>query len=361
MRRFTLTALLLVALGVTAQAASTQVEMLRDMFRRPVTEWKDVMKESKPLLTAKFFTDVEKRVRWGIENNHIDDAFRFAMVGDFAAEIKKRPANFRIDLAELFYKAENRTMAGQIVDNIVLTSPGTTPAKRALFLRGQLFELANDLFAAHNTYLQLAESRYEPATTWYKAGVLSMLMQRESEGLKELEQAKRAGNVEAGLLIEQHKERMNTPLAPDVIPPIENRPGIDTNTGLTPKSKKDELLKAAQDVLNEGDLPGAKTKYLAAYKAYPNDLDVVRPMAALHYRMGNLDEARAFLDSVLKNNPNDAELLRFRANTLERLFDRKKDPQLLVLALKDYSQAVKVAPNHKFLNSEYARAKAKKK
>ena len=33
-------------LGLTAQAATTPVEMLREMFRKPVTEWREILRDS---------------------------------------------------------------------------------------------------------------------------------------------------------------------------------------------------------------------------------------------------------------------------------------------------------------------------
>ena len=109
--------------------------MLMEMFRTPITEWRQQLKDNSRLLDEDFFTNVGKRIRWGIENNHVDDAFRFAIAGDFACEAVSRPANYRIDLAELFYKAENTTMTGQIIDNIIITSLGHFYGVRAAAYR----------------------------------------------------------------------------------------------------------------------------------------------------------------------------------------------------------------------------------
>lgn len=350
-------------LGLTAQAATTPVEMLREMFRKPVTEWREILRDSRPLLTDDFFANVEKRIRWGIENNHIDDAFRFAMVGDFGAEVKNKPANFRIDLAELFYKAENTTMSGQIVDNILVTSPNTPAAKRALFLKAQLLEMQKDLFHAHETYQESANKGYEVAECYYKMGLIDMLIEQESRGLQELKKAKEMGHIQAGIEYERYRNMVEGGF--DVIAPIDNRPGIDTSGAGTATANqgpdKSVYLAAAQTALDSGDLEEARKNYQGAYKKDSSDPAVLRGMAALLYRMGDLGEARAFLDSALGRQPNDAELWRYRANTCERLFDRKKDSKDLTAALQDYKKAMQLAPNHKFLNSEYQRALAKKK
>lgn len=362
MKNFLRGAVLCLGMMATANAATSTIEMLRDLFRAPTTEWREVLKESRPLLDEGFFKNVERRIRWGIENNHVDDAFRFAMVGDFAAEVKNRPANFRIDLAELFYKAGNYTMSGQIADNIRVTSPDTEPEKRATFLRAELFEVQKDLFAAHEAFVNLANRGYRPAECWYKAGQISVAIQEETRGMKELAKAKDAGSIPAGVLLEKLKNTLEGEwVAPEVIPPMENRPGIDTTTGVAAETGPDktELLALAQAAVAEGELEQARVQYQQAYKADSQDPEILRGMAAVLYRLGSLEDALAFLNQALAAVPQDVELLRFRANTAERLFDRGKNPDHLQSALEDYSKATRLAPNHDFLPMEYKRAQSK--
>lgn len=347
-------------IATQAQAATSQVEMLREMFRKPASEWKQVMQESRALLDANFFENVEKRVRWGIENNHVDDAFRFAMVGDFGSEVKGRPANYRIDLAELFLKAENRTMTGQIVDNILLTSPGTPAARRAMYLRGELYEMDKQLYQAHQAFRELAESGYKPADTWYKAGQISLFIQEEKRGLEELKRAKEAGNLEAGVLYEKLVRQLQGDWTTS-FEPLPNREGIDTRTGVQTPAVKDaaSLVAEAKKYTEDGDLDSALSRYREAYSMNPADPDVVRGYGALLYRRATLEEAQKFLDQALQANPTDAELYRIRANTLERLYDRKKDRNLLKQALEDYKKGLELSPTHSFMLMEYERAKAK--
>lgn len=361
LQRIVVGALLGILLSTTAQAATSPVEMLRELFRRPETEWKQILTQSRSLLDQQFFENVEKRIRWGIENNHIDDAFRFAMVGDFASEVRNRPANFRIDLAELFFQAQNLTMAGQIVDNIMVTSPGTEPGKQAMFLKARMLEMQRDVFRAHEFYVELAKLGYRAGESWYKAGQISMAIQQESRAEKEWENAQKAGNLEAGIALEQYRRQAKGDWV-DAFPPVENRPDIDTTTGIEPKAPEleEDYLFAADLALQEGELDTARAKLNAAYEKSPKDLDVVRRMGALLYRMGHLEEARAFLDTALADAPQDVELLRTRANTEERLFDRSKKPDHLERALADYSKAVRLQPNHQFLTIEYQRAQEKK-
>lgn len=371
-RRFLLSVAMLLLTVAVAQAASTPVEMLRDLFRSPVTEWKQILAESKPLLNEQFFTNVEKRVRWGIENNHIDDAMRFAMVGDFAAEIKGRPAPYRIDLAKLFFDAQNLTMCGQMVDNILITSADTESGREAKYLKASMLELQKDFFSAHEIYVELAKSGYDEGTMWFKAALLSKWLQQEDRMAQEYERAMKAGNLQARVELEKYRAEMNGDWA-EVIAPVENSAETDTalksgpavNTTASGTSDtgvdKDKALVEVAAAVDNGQLNKAKSILQDLYRQFPMDKEITRKLSSLLYRMGELEEARAFLDSAIAGSPQDAELLRFRANTSERMFDRSRQAEYLDAALADYVQAVQLEPDHAFLPMEYERAQEKRK
>ena len=356
--------LLLLMVASSAQADTTPVEMLRDIFRSPVTEWKRILGESKPLLNESFFTNVEKRIRWGIENNHIDDAMRFAMVGDFAAEVKGRPAPFRADLAQLFYDAQNYTMAGQMVDNILVTAPPSSEsAKKAKYLKASMAELKKDFFTAHELYVELAKDGYEEGEMWFKAGQISMWLQQEKRGIEEWDRAIQAGHVQARVEKEKYVLRNKgdwnelipvEPNSPETAASIQSKP-TNTNTG----TDKDKKLVDAAAAIENGTLETAKSIYQDLYREFPTDPEVTRNLSALLYRMGDLEEAKAFLDVAIGMSPQDPELLRFRGNTYERMFDRSREVKHLENALADYRQAMQIAPNHQFLVIEFQRAQTK--
>jgi hypothetical protein len=60
------------------------VEMLRELFRRPVNDWASVLRSRPELLDDEFFESLDKRVRWGLANDHFDDAIRFQLLRDMA-------------------------------------------------------------------------------------------------------------------------------------------------------------------------------------------------------------------------------------------------------------------------------------
>ncbi|MFA5508705.1 MAG: tetratricopeptide repeat protein [Vulcanimicrobiota bacterium] len=361
LKRRCIASAIILLLTVAAHAADSPVEMLRDLFRSPVTEWKQILSQSKPLLTEQFFTNVEKRVRWGIENNHIDDAMRFAMVGDFAAEIKARPAPYRVDLAQLFFDAQNYTMAGQMVDNVLITSPETESGRKAKHIKARMAEMKQDYFNAHNLYEELARVGYEEGEMWYKAGSLSMWLEQETRAKEELNRAVKAGHVQARIELEKLVAREKGDWN-QLIPPTPNSQETSAHldqTPTNPASDKDKKLVDAAAAVDNGDLAQAKTIYQGLYREFPQDPEITRSLSALLYRMGSLEEARAFLDTALGTFPQSVDLLRFRANTEERMYDRSREVGHLEKALADYNTAIKLAPNHQFLVIEYQRAQAK--
>jgi tetratricopeptide (TPR) repeat protein len=380
-KRWGAAALLSASLWTGALAAENSVEMLREMFRLPVTEWKQTLKSNSRLLNEEFFTNVGKRIRWGIENNHVDDAFRFAMVGDFGAEAVNKPANYRIDLAELFYKAQNYPMAGQIVDNIGITSPDSASAPKAKFIGAQIKEAQKDLYGAYAMYVELAEKRYLPEETWYRAGLISLYV-------GEVKLAKEQFTKSGSPVALEHRDRIlrEEEGGWDSVPPVPNSPTDNTmpNTAtvssnpmssenpeypnLNPTSSSptssSPTASTAGDPLSKARMAVADNRLVDALEIYaevfdPKDAKVALEYGAVLYRMGDLEQAKSIYDKALAKNSKDVELLRGRANTLERMYDRKGSRDVLKAALTDYRQATALAPDHQLLPWELTRAQAK--
>lgn len=367
-----------VLLWVPAQAATTSVEMLRNLFQLPITEWKQQLKANSRLLTDEFFSNIDKRVRWGIENNHVDDAFRFAMVGDFAAEAVNRPANYRIDLADLFFKAENDLLTGQIVDNIIITSPGTPQAMNAQLLRARLKEKGKDLFGAYQDYAALTKLGFKLDESWYRCGLISEFIGEVARAKEEYTKAIAAGNRQEA---QQHLDRILAQESGswDQIPALPNAPndrtkvqtdGVATTsptTATSTTSSSSSVSSKAENVaqlLSKARLQAANGQLVDAAESYsaifdPSDAEQGRDFAAVYYRMGALDKAQAIYEQALHTHPNDVDLLRGRANTLERLYDRTGQRNALSSAVADYKRASELAPNHPLLSWELKRAQSK--
>ncbi len=85
----------------TSREHLAQVEMLRELFRLPIGTWKEHLAANQRLLTDDFLNQVERRIRWGLENKHFDDASRFATVGDLTLELRGRRPVFQTELRPL--------------------------------------------------------------------------------------------------------------------------------------------------------------------------------------------------------------------------------------------------------------------
>ena len=92
-------ALLLASAPVWAAEESAQTELLRQLFRTPQAQWNATLAEHRDLLDDSFFDRCERRIQWSVEHQHADDALRFALVGDLAAQATGRPAHFQSDLS----------------------------------------------------------------------------------------------------------------------------------------------------------------------------------------------------------------------------------------------------------------------
>ena len=123
MKRPILTLALAAILTTAAQAAyDNPKDMLVEMFRRPYTEWREVLLDSRTLLTADFFQKVEQRIRWAMERKEYDDAARFAMVGDLAADVRSYPGNFRLNLAREFGSQGEVEISRRLAEDILKTT-----------------------------------------------------------------------------------------------------------------------------------------------------------------------------------------------------------------------------------------------
>ena len=325
--------------------------MVRELFALPVAEWKAHLKANETLVDKSFFDSIDKRVRWGLENNHFDDAFRFAMLGDFAAEVRERPANYRIDLADLFYKAENFVLAGQIVDNILITTDPKMPVwSDAKMLRGKLFEAQRDFFNAYMSYQELAVKGFKPDKTWLKMAQVSLLVGEESRARAELAKAVEAGSVEAkGLLDElvQRDQDWST------LPPLESGSG----DGVGVYVPTGDPLTDARLAMGAFRLADAADLYAGVFD--PKNVQISSEYASVFYRMGDLVQARTVYDQALAEAPDSVDLLRGRGNAFERMYDREGLPANLAAAIADYQRALALAPDNRLIPWELARALSK--
>lgn len=132
---------LLAVLG-TADAASSDMEMLRKLFGSPRQEWKEQLAQHQPLLDDQFFAKVSQRISWSLENNHKDDAIRFALVGDLGSQVVSRQANYRLELAHRFVAAKDVEGAMSALEHVSAQDATKAQVAEAERLRAELQKTA---------------------------------------------------------------------------------------------------------------------------------------------------------------------------------------------------------------------------
>ena len=128
-------------LSVQAADESSQVLMLRRVFATSVEYWPDILKKDTKLLDKSFFERIEARLKWSIDNGQIEDAVRFAYVGDLAGRIVNHKTTYRMQMAQLFRKIGNYSMAMDVINNVCITEPDNNDA---IFYRASLLQDGGD-------------------------------------------------------------------------------------------------------------------------------------------------------------------------------------------------------------------------
>ncbi|HBM97559.1 TPA: hypothetical protein DD394_08830, partial [bacterium UBP9_UBA11836] len=130
-KRFTTSFAVAALLGVSlsfatpVQAAdeASQVLMLRRVFSAPVEAWPTVLKNNTRLIDKSFFERVEARIKWSIDNGQVEDAVRFAYVGDLAGQAVGRKTDYRMQMSQLFRKLGNFSMSLDLINNVCILEP----------------------------------------------------------------------------------------------------------------------------------------------------------------------------------------------------------------------------------------------
>lgn len=345
-----LLSLLGILLACTAMVGAdemAQVEMLRQVFARPQSEWRDILSDHSRVLDGSFFTNVEKRVRWAVDHNHIDDAIRFTMVGDVAADVKGRPGNYRLGLAEAFIRAGNVSIGSQLVDNILLSDKDNKPAN---FMKGGLLESEKNFFEAHKRYKTLSDGGYQRAECLYRMGRISLLLGEDVRARKEFEQCLQADSSHQ--LARRELDAMLNQYRPsgggDQSPPTPDQ-----------KQRAVAFFEDAEGALQASDLKRAESMYLKATEADPLHVKAHVYLGALYYRLGNIDLAVEYSRKATELDPADFEAWRYLGNAYERRFDTKGESEDLTDAVKAYQRGIELNPDDQQIQGELDRAQQK--
>lgn len=341
----------LVCLAPALADEQGQIEMLKEVFKAPIPQWKEIMGRHRGQLDNSFFDKVERRIRWAIDNNHIDDAFRFAILGDLARDVVGKEGSYRLDLAWAFFKAGNFQMTQELVDNILITHPDTVAA---LYLKGRLQEQAKQLFEAHQTYEIVARRNYEKADCLYRMAAISFIIGEDKRAVEEAKEAIKAGSTLAQALLDKYNQSMSGGIAPP------DRPGPNNPVPpVTSNSDVNALIQEAELQIAANKFNAAEALLRKAIQADPRSLPAHVSIGALFYRMGDIDSAIEYLDRATQLDGGSLEAWRYLGNSYERRFDVKADKADLDKAKAAYLKASALAPADPLVQIEVARIKSK--
>ncbi len=304
-----------------------QARVLNEVFKRPMPEWKEVLEKHREVLDDSFFSNIEERIRWDLEHNHIDDAYRFVSVGDEAAKLVQRPANFRLDLAYAFYDTGNLTMARDLLLHLGLTDPGR---KDARYLRARVETDMGNYYDGYELFKKLAEESYERADCTYRMALISRAVGELERFNKELSRPAELRHPKAMAMLEEK-----------------------------PRQDEAELYRAAQQDLEAGRLIAAEAKFKAIVERRPEQVDARLALGTLYYRQDRLPQAVAQFDKATELDADNEQAWRYLGNALERKFDLEGDLDDLKEAEGAYRKGLTLAPEHELLQMELARVEDK--
>ena len=368
MRRNILLNILLMAaalfITLPSQAAdeSAQVMMLRKVFASPVTNWKDILNENRRLIDNSFFERVESRIRWSLDNGQVEDAIRFAYVGDLSGLVTNKKTQYRLHMAQLFRRRGNITTALDIVASILMTDPKDQEAR---FYQASLFQDGGDTVQSYNIYQELARENYHRADCYYRMGLIDLLRQDILLGKQHFEDALKADAKHADA--RKELDQINTALASATFIPAtaDAKTGIpfgslaESSSGEASSAKAEETFNLAEEARLKGDLSKAADLYNTATTLNPGYGKAFMYLGAVYYRQKNIDAAITSLDKAVKLEPNNADAVRYLGSCYEMRFDNDGNKVDLAKAIDCYKKAQQLNPSSGLVNMDVRRITAK--
>lgn len=342
-------ALALLSSFLPARAAdeTAQVMMLKEMFGSDQSQWKEILARHAGLLDQTFFERCESRIRWGIENNHFEDSFRFAMVADYAAMTVHRPDVYRLELAQMFVKAGNLENALDLVENILLSNNNNYAA---MFIKASIFHDTQKLAEAYEIYKEVIDGNYQVAECYYRRALIDFTLGRDELGKANLAEClKREPQHKGAVALMDKLKAIN-----DGMTITPGTPGPDNNN-----NDVEAIFREAEKQYAAGDFTTAETLYISVLRIDRKHKAARKYLGALYYRQAQLDKAAEQLSQVATLDPGDVENWHYLGNTYERLFDTKGNPQMLSAAVDAYQKAAELDPTNQVVQSELARAQGK--
>ena len=346
-------------LSVQAADESSQVLMLRRVFATSVEYWPDILKTETKLLDKSFFERIEARLKWSIDNGQIEDAVRFAYVGDLAGRIVNHKTTYRMQMAQLFRKIGNYSMAMDVINNVCITEPDNNDA---IFYRASLLQDGGDNVHCYKAYEELAKKNYRRAECYYRMSLLEL--QRD-----EIEMAH--NHLKDCLKLDpKHNDakkvlsKLEAALAKATFIPQSGDPGSAlpvASAGQIPiatsdASKAMALANDANKALQDGSVSEAKDLYNRALELDSKSAQAMIGRGFVAYRNGDVEEALLNFTAASQcvKQP-DANLEHYLGCCYERRYDLNKNPRDLESARAHFQSCQKIDPNHPLVTLDLER------
>ena len=345
---------LLVALPGYAIDETLQVQFLKQLFQRPESEWPEMMKQNTRVLDSSFFDRSEARIRWSLENNQVEDALRFALVTDLACDAVGRTGQYRLGLAQAFYKAGNYNMAKDLTDSILLRNSKDFAAKEfyAHMYRNQM-----DFFNAWATYDELQKAGYKRTQCLNEMALIDLVQDKEERARQEFAEVLRIdpGNKLANEELGKLNQAMR--FSP---PGYKDKPENASNPPVANSGGANRWFMQAEESYKAGKLDAAEGYYKKTIENDPTYVIAYVYLGALYYRQAALDNAIEVLTKAVSLDAKDFEGWRFLGNCYERRYDTKGNKADLEAAVSSYQRGQEISPEDRTIKTELERARDKK-
>jgi len=335
---------LLISLPALAVDEGLQVQMLKQMFRLEQSQWPQTLKDNAGLIDESFFERIDQRIRWSAQANQVEDAVRFAMVGDFACEAVGRQGGYRLGLIEAFTKAGNSELAQSLVDNILITDPNNLPAH---YLRAGFRREAMDTGGATEDYQWCIDRNYQVAASYYFMAAMNVVMEKQAEARRLVEKCLAIEPNFAGA--QDMLDKLKPRTVPSDVQGIFN--DIPLPEGSQPVAQRkvdpkfhDQYFAKAEAAFRAGKFKEAEDSYVDAINADKNHPDDWIFLAALHYRLGKFDLGLRELRAGITLDPKRVDAWRYVGCCYERMFDRSQSANELKFAKQAYQKALELQP-----------------
>lgn len=356
-------ALLFPAGPARAADETLQVMMLKKLFASPMLDWQRILEENRHILDASYFDRVERRIRWSLDNGQVEDAVRFAIVGDMSAKAAGRKTDYRLEMARLFLRLGNMQMCMDLIDNILVMEPQNQPVR---FFKASVVHDGGNLVDSYFLYDALAKEGYRKPECLYRMAVIELRREDQALARQHLEEAIRLDPKHT--LARQELDRLLRGLASEHIVPTDGGPtgtnpppfsGATSNLTPEQKGRAAGFFADAETAREQGDLTRAADLFNQAIQTDPTLVKAHVYLGAIYFQTRNLEPAIRSLERASQIDPKDAEAWRYLGYCYERRYDTSRESGDLARAQDAFTKAGALDPTNELLKMDLQRIQDK--